>query len=348
MTTTRIASIRRNALLSLGSAAVAVGLFSPPAHAANFYEGKAVNIIVSYAAGGGYDLYSRMLARHFGDHIPGKPSIVVQNMPGGGGLRAANQVYAVTPKDGTYIAAVSQNIPLFQLLGGEGVQYDVAKFNWIGVIAASNSLVLTWKTSGIASIEDAKKREVTMAGNGIADAGWIFPKAINALAGTKFKVINGYGGTAESNTALERGEVEGMGRDSYSSFKSQKQAWIKGNKITIIAQVGLEKEQGLENVPRLLDLATTEEAKQIATVLSLPAEIGYGHWAAAEVPKERIAILREAYDATMKDAGFLADARKQDLDIRPKRAAAIEALIQRAAATPPSTLKKTAAIIEWK
>jgi tripartite-type tricarboxylate transporter receptor subunit TctC len=326
----------------------AIGVLSPAsAHAADFYSGKTINIMVSYAAGGGYDLYSRMLARYFGDHIPGNPHIVVQNMPGGGGVRAANYVYAVAPKDGTSIAAVSQNIPLFQLLGGEGVQYDVAKFNWIGVMAASNSLVLTWKGTGIDTIEAAKTREVSMAANGIADDGWIYPKALNALLGTKFKVINGYNGTADGNNAVERGEVDGMSRASYTSFKAQKQDWIQGNKITIIAQIGFEKEPDLRNVPLLLDLVQTEEQRQIATVVSLPTAVGYGHWLAPEVPADRIKVLRDAYAATVKDPALLAEGQKHNLDIRAKDAEEIERRIKDATATPKAVLEKTATILEW-
>ncbi len=328
--------------------ALSASVLGMPAVAADFYQGKNTNIIASYAAGGGYDLYSRTLARHFGNHISGKPGIIVQNMPGGGGLRAANHVYSVGAKDGTVIAAASQNIPLYQLLRSEGVQYDVAKFNWLGVIAASNSLVLTWKQSGIHSLENAKRREVSMAASGIADDGWIIPKAMNALVGTKFKVINGFGGTAESNTALERAEVDAMARASYTGFKAQKPEWIKGNKITIITQVGFEKEPELPNVPLLLDLVSTKEARQIATVLTLPPATGYGHWVAPEVPAERVRLLRAAYDATVKDPGFLADAKKQNLDIRPKRAAEIEEIIKKATTTPSAILDKAASIIEWK
>jgi tripartite-type tricarboxylate transporter receptor subunit TctC len=332
-----------------GAAALAAIALAPITAEAEdaFYHGKTINIMVSYAAGGGYDLYSRTLARHLGHHIPGKPNIVVQNMPGGGGVRAANQVYMVAPKDGTTLAAVSQNMPLFQMLGGEGVQYDIAKVQWIGVLAASNSLVLTWHTSGIKTLEDAMKRQVSMAANGIADDGWIYPKAINGLLGTKFKVINGYSGTAEGNGAVERGEVDGMSRASYTSFKAQKQDWIRDNKVNIIAQIGFEKELDLPNAPLLIDLVKTEEEKQIATVVTLPTAIGYGHWLAPEVPASRIKVLREAYAAVVKDPAFVAEAEKQSLEIRPRTGEEIEARIREAANTSAAVLAKTKAILEW-
>jgi tripartite-type tricarboxylate transporter receptor subunit TctC len=318
-----------------------------PAEAADFYKGKTITIIVSYAPGGGYDLYSRLLSRHFSDHIPGHPAVVVQNMPGAGGVLAANHVYNIAPKDGTFIAAVNQNMPMFQLLGGKGVQYDAAKFNWIGVMMASNSLAMTWHTSGIKTLEDAKKREVTMAGNGVADDGNVYPRILNALLGTKFKVINGYTGTSDSNGAVERGEVDGMSRAGFYSFAAQKPDWLKEKKVNFLVQFGFEKQPELPDVPLMLDLVHTDEARQITTVVTLPTAVGYGHWLAPGVPAESVKILRAAYAETVKDKALLDDAKKAQMVIRPKRGEEIEAVIKNAAKTPKAILKKTADILEW-
>lgn len=318
-----------------------------PAEAADFYRGKTITIIVSYAPGGGYDLYSRLLARHFSDHIPGHPTIVVQNMPGAGGVLAANHVYDVAPKDGTFIAAVNQNMPMFQLLGGKGVQYDSAKFNWIGAMMASNSIAMTWHTSGIKTLEDAKKREVTMAGNGVADDGNIYPRILNALLGTKFKVINGYTGTSDSNGAVERGEVDGMSRAGFYSFAAQKPDWLKEKKINILVQFGFQKQPELASVPLMLDLVHGEEARQITTVVTLPTAVGYGHWLAPGVPPEGVKILRAAYDETVKDKALLADAKNSKMVISPKTGEELETAVRNAAKTPKAVLKKTAAILEW-
>jgi tripartite-type tricarboxylate transporter receptor subunit TctC len=175
---------------------------------ASFYAGKTVSIIVGFGSGGGYDLYARLLSRYLGAHIPGHPNVIVQNMEGAGGVRAANYVYSIAPKDGTVIAGVNQGAPLFKLLGGKDAQYDPAKFNWIGSMAWSNNTVYVWHTSGIRTIEDAKGREVAMAGSGVISDANIYPAVLNALVGTKFKVINGYAGTNESNLALVSNEED--------------------------------------------------------------------------------------------------------------------------------------------
>jgi tripartite-type tricarboxylate transporter receptor subunit TctC len=315
--------------------------------AADYYKGKTIDIGGSYASGGGYDLYSRLLARYLGNHVPGNPTVVVQNMPGAGGVLATNHVYNVAPKDGTVLAAVNQNMPMFQLLGGKGVQYDASKFKWLGVMMASNSLAITWHASGIKTLEDAKKREVTMAGNGVADDGNIYPRILNALVGTKFKVINGYTGTSDSNHAVERGEVDGMSRAGYYSFAAQKPDWIRDKKINFLVQFGFQKQPELPDVPLMLDLVHTDEARQIATVVTLPTAVGYGHWVAPGVPADRVATLRGAYEETVKDKALLADAEKAQMVIKPKSGKELEDLIKNAAKTPKAILEKTAGILEW-
>ncbi len=313
-----------------------------------FYEGKTITVVVSYAAGGGYDLYSRLLARHLGNHVPGKPNVVVQNMPGAAGVVATNHVYNLAAKDGTVIAAVDQNIPLFQLLGGAGVRYDVSKFNWLGNVASSNGLVMAWHTSGITSLEDARKRVVQMGATGTNDDAWVYAKVLNATAGTQFNLVRGYQGTAAVNVAIERGEVEAMGRSSYYGFLGQKPDWVRDKKVVFLAQLGFTKQPELPNLPLVLDLMKTEEHRQIASLISLPTAIGYSHWLAAEVPAERVKILREAYAKTMADAAFNADATKQNLQVRAKTAAEIEALVKRASSAPEAVRKLTAATLEWK
>lgn len=330
--------------------AFAASLAAGPSWAAgpeDFYRGKTITIVVSYAAGGGYDLYSRLLARHYGSHIPGNPTIVVQNMPGAGGVLAANHVYSVAPRDGTVIAAVNQNMPMFQLLGGQGVHYDSAKFNWLGVMMASNSIVMAWHASGIKTLEDAKKREVSMAGNGVADDGNIYPRILNALVGTKFKVINGYKGTSDSNHAVETGEVDGMGRAGYYSLAAQKPDWLRDKKVNILVQFGFKKQPELPDVPLGLDLVSTTEARQIMSVVSLSPEVGYGHWMAAGIPADRVKVMRAAYAETLKDKALLAEAKKSQMEIVPKTGEELQALVQDAAKTPKPVLEKTARILEW-
>ncbi len=330
------------------SALLAGLLLAAPVQAQeSFYAGKTISIIVGFGAGGGYDLYARLLSRFLGKHIPGTPTVIVQNMEGAGGVRAANYVYANAAKDGTVIAGVNQGAALFQLLGGKGAQYDPAKFQWLGSMASSNNTVYVWHKAGVNTIEDAKAREVSMAGSGVISDANIYPAILNALVGTKFKVINGYAGTNESNLALERGEVDGRGGGAYSSLVSTRPQWLRDKQIKIITQIGTEKEPDLPDVPRLLDLVTNEEDKQIASLVTLPVSIGYNYWLAPDVPAERIAILRKAFVATMSDPELIAEARKQLFDIRPKSGEELEAMVRKAAEIPKPILQRTATILGW-
>ncbi|HEX2726655.1 MAG TPA: tripartite tricarboxylate transporter substrate-binding protein [Beijerinckiaceae bacterium] len=333
--------------LVAAAAAIVAATSASASDVADFYRGKTVNIIVGFGPGGGYDLYARLLARHLGKHIPGNPSVVVQNMDGAGGVRAANHVYNVAPKDGTVMAGVNQGAAMYKLLGGKGAQYEPARFQWIGSMASSNNTIYVWHSSGIRSLDDAKAREVSMAGSGVISDANIYPAVFNALAGTKFKVISGYPGTNESNLAIERGEVEGRGGGAYSSLVSTRPDWLRDRKVNVIAQIGFEKEPDLADVPLLLDLMKTDEQRQIATLVTLPTAIGYNHWVAPEVPADRVAALRAAYAAALKDPELLADAKKQSFEIRYKSGQDLEAMVRKAADTPKPILEKTAAILGW-
>jgi tripartite-type tricarboxylate transporter receptor subunit TctC len=316
-------------------------------NAADFFKGKTVNIVVSYAPGGGYDNYSRLLSRHLGDHIPNKPTVIVQNMPGGAGITASNYIYVVAPKDGTMIAAVDQNIPMLQLLGGKGVQYDMAKVQWLGNIASSNGVAMYWHGTPFRTIDDAKANEITMGATGANDDAWVYAKTMNALLGTKFKLIRGYAGTSAVNIAIESGEVQSMGRSTYYGFASQRPDWVREKKVIFFVQLGFEKQPELPDVPMLSDLVQGDEAKQIAALVSLPTSIGYSHWLAPEVPGARVEVLRTAYTATLKDTELLADAKKANLEVLPKTAEQLAALIKQTSGTPKPIRDKAAAILEW-
>jgi tripartite-type tricarboxylate transporter receptor subunit TctC len=314
---------------------------------ADFYKGKSVNIIVGFGPGGGYDQYARSLARHLGRHIPGEPSVVVQNMEGAGSVRAANHVYTAAPKDGTFIAAVNQNMPMYQLLGGAGAQFKAAELQWLGSMAYSNGLVYTWHESGIKSLEDAKKREVPLGATGPSADSYIFPTLINTLYGTRFKPINGYAGTGQINLAMERGEVMGRGGNTWASISSANKAWLDDKKLNLLVQIGFKPEPDLPDVPMLQDLLQDEEAKQIVAVVALPTVIGYAHWVAPGVPKERVQALRAAYAATLNDSAFLEEAKKLNMLVRPLSGEELEDLVKRAAATPKPVLDKTAKLLNW-
>jgi tripartite-type tricarboxylate transporter receptor subunit TctC len=316
--------------------------------AADFYRGRTITVIVGFGAGGGYDLYARLLAHYLGNHIAGQPNIVVQNMEGAGSVRAANYVYSVAPKDGTVIAAVNQNMPMYQMLGGAGAQFNAAEINWLGSMAYSNGTLYTWHLSGIKTLDDAKARDVLLGGAGTTSDSYIYPTLVNGLLGTRFKVINGYAGTKEIHLAMERGEVMGRGGNTWASVTSSNQDWVEQKKINILVQIGFKPEPEITQVPILIDLVRTPEEKQIVTVVTLPTALGYTNWLAPEVPPSRMKLLRAAFDATMQDKAFLEEAGKHAMMIRPRTGAEIETLIKQAAAVPKPVLERTAQMLGWQ
>jgi tripartite-type tricarboxylate transporter receptor subunit TctC len=314
---------------------------------ADFYRGKTVNFIVGFGPGGGYDLYPRVISRHFGRHIPGNPNVVVQNMDGAGSVRAANFVYAVAPKDGTVIAAVNQNIPMYQLLGGAGAQFEADKLQWIGSMANSNGVIYTWHTTGIKTIEDAKHALVPLGAVGTASDSYIFPTIVNALVNTRFRPIPGYAGTGQINIAIERGEVMGRGGTTWASVQSSNKSWLDGNKLNLLVQIGFKKEPELSAVPLLQDLVKSADDTQVVNVISLPTALGYAHWMAPGVLTERIAALRAAYAATLKDPEFIKEAEKLSMQLRPQTGEEVSVLAKQVTETPKATLTRTAKILGW-
>jgi hypothetical protein len=316
--------------------------------AADFYRGKTINLIVGFGAGGGYDIYARLLAHYLGNHIAGQPNVVVQNMEGAGSVRAANYVYSVAPKDGTVIAAVNQNMPMYQMLGGAGAQFNTAAINWLGSMAYSNGTLYTWHQSGIKTLDDAKSRDVPLGGVSTTSDSFIYPTLINGLLGTRFKVINGYAGTKEIHLAIERGEVMGRGGNTWASLTSSNQDWIEQKKINLLVQIGFKPEPEIAQVPLLIDLVKTVPEKQIVTVVTLPTALGYTNWLAPEVPASRMKLLRAAYDATLADKAFLAEAAAHAMMIRPQTGTEVEALIEQAAVIPKPVLDRTAQLLGWQ
>jgi tripartite-type tricarboxylate transporter receptor subunit TctC len=273
--------------------------------------------------------------------------VVVQNMEGAGSVRASNYVYSVAPKDGTVIAAVNQNMPMYQMLGGAGAQFNAAEINWLGSMAASNGTLYTWHASGIRTLDDAKTHDVLLGGAGTTSDSYIYPTLLNGLLGTRFKVINGYAGTKEIHLALERGEVMGRGGNTWASLLSSNQDWVDQKKINLLVQIGFKPEPEIVQVPLLIDLVKRGPEQQIATVVTLPTALGYTHWLAPEVPAARMQLLRAAYDATLRDPAFLDEAAKHAMMIRPQTGSEIETLIRQAAAVPKPVLERTAQLLGW-
>jgi tripartite-type tricarboxylate transporter receptor subunit TctC len=312
-----------------------------------FYEGKTITVITSTGAGGGYDITARLVARHMPKYIPGNPTMVVQNMPGGGNVLATNHMYSIAPKDGTVIATLHNAIPLHQVLDGHGVRYDVSKFSWLGSTGSENEVIFTWHTTGVTNIEEAKKKEVILGGTGAGSGIVIIPTAMNNLLGTKFKMVMGYKSSEDLNIALERGEVEARAF-SMASVKGQKAHWVKEKKINIIAQAGAHRAPELPDVPLLTELAKNETERQVLALISSPPSLGRPFATPPDVPAERVAILRKAFTEALKDKALLEEAHKLKIEIDPIPAEEVTKIVHEVVNAPPEVVAKAQEIMGKK
>jgi tripartite-type tricarboxylate transporter receptor subunit TctC len=326
----------------------AAGTSAAAQDAAEFFKGRTVRIVVGFGPGGGYDLYARLLARHLPAHIPGAPSVVVENMEGVGSVRAANYVYEAAPRDGSVIAAVNQNAPMYQLLGGAGARFRAEEASFIGSLAHSNEVLYVWHTSGVTSLEQAKARELVLGAVSVTSDSYIYPTVINGLLGTRFRIVNGYTSGQALNLAVERGEVMGRGGTSWASIQSSRPAWMREEAINILVQVGPEKEAELADVPLLADLIANDDDRRLLGVITLPLALGYSYWLPPGVPAERVAVLRQAFASAAADNALLDEAAARHIIIRPQPGAAIEALVKRTAATPKPVIEKAVKLLGWK
>ncbi|MFM1815790.1 MAG: hypothetical protein RLZ98_2485 [Pseudomonadota bacterium] len=301
---------------SVLTGAAVCALFAAPALGEDFYKGKTMKIITSTGVGGSYDTIARAVARMMPQYIAGNPTIIVQNMPGGGNLLATNFMYVNAPQDGTVLATINNAIPLHQAMDGGGVRFDARKFNWLGSTGNSNSVTIAWHTAGVKSIADVKKKEIVLGGTGPASSIVIFPTVMNKVLGTKFKIVTGYKSSNIVDLALDRGEI--LARSgSYESIVSNKPDWIKEKKIVFLVQVGPKREKDLPDVPLLTELAETDDQRQILKLVSSPILLGRPFLAPPNVPADRVALLRKAFASTMADKNFLNEAGKQQISIDP-------------------------------
>lgn len=309
--------------LTLAPLSVASAQHPPP-----FYQGKQIELDINSSVGGGYDLYARLLARHMGKHIAGDPTIVPKNMVGASGLRLANWLASAAPRDGTVIGAVSRATAFEPLLGNKAAQYDGTKFAFIGSGNDEVSVCVTWHTSGVASFADALKTEVTVgASGGIGDDTYQFPALLDRMFGAKFKIVRGYPGGNEINLAMERGEVKGRCAIPWSTVKATRRDWIDDKKANFLMQFSLAKHPDLPNVPLVTDLAKTDEQRKILKLIFGRQVMGRPFALPPGVPKERVAELRKAFDETMVDKDYLADADKMKLEVKPVSGERIERLV---------------------
>jgi len=306
----------------------------------DFYRGRTVNLAIGYAPGGGYDLYARTLARHIGRHIPGNPNIVVQNMPGAGSIKAANFLYTIASKDGSTFGGFSRGAFLDPLLGrGDGTQYDAQKFGWLGSISNEVGVCAFRTAAGIRSWADMRGKPFIIGSTGAGADSDVFPTVLRKMFKLPMKVVAGYGSAAEVVIAIKRGEVDGRCGWSWSSLVSWNRDMYEGRQIDVVLQLALQKLDELAQVPLVTDVAETADQRTALKLIVSRQTMARPYVAPPGIPAERLAALRSAFDATMKDAGFLADAKRQDLEVRPIAGAEADALIKEVYATPPEIVK---------
>jgi tripartite-type tricarboxylate transporter receptor subunit TctC len=307
---------------------------------ADFYRGKRINLVIGYGSGGGYDTYARLLARFIGEHIPGNPGIVAQNMPGAGSRSAANWLYRIAPKDGTIIATLGQATPTDQVLGEAGVQFDARRFNWLGNTVVVNNILFVSAASGVKTIDDAKKKVLSIGATGASSPSVLYPQVSNKVLGTKFRIVSGYPGGGDINLAVERGEVDGRGSDSWASIKAANPGWLRDKKVTILFQVGPRREADLPEVPLWSELAENDEQRQILDVLSADVAVGRPILTAPDVPAERVSALRQAFDDTMKDPKFIAAAREANMYFNPMGGEELQRMVDSVLSASPAVIAK--------
>jgi tripartite-type tricarboxylate transporter receptor subunit TctC len=315
------------ALLTMGAPALAQQGIE------DFYRGKKLDMIIGYSAGGTYDLYARLVARQLGNYLPGNPTIVPRNMPGGGSRTAITWLYTAAPRDGTVLATGDQSLSVEQAMGDKQLKIDTRELIYIGNPMADNNTTAVLSTSPVKTIDDAKRIEIPLGATGGSTSSQ-YPKAMNALLGTKFRIILGYPGGNDINLAMERGEVAGRGSNAWGAWKSTRPEWVRDKKLNILVQIGLTKAPDLPDVPLLMDLAKNDDDRAVLKVLSAPTTIGRPVFTTPGVPEDRVKALRAAFDKMVRDPAFLDQAKKENLEINPVSGEELQRIVADIVATP--------------
>ena len=330
------------AILRALLAAAAAMLVASLAHAQTAepaFARKTITIYIGYTAGGSYDLYARLIARHLGKHIPGNPTVVAQNMPGAGSMKAANYVYQVAPKDGTALGVIVELAALEQALGNSAAQYDAAKFAYVGRVATSNNVFMQWHTSKVQSVADSQRIESTLAGTGPGSIAETIPRLFNAIIGTKLRLVSGYPASTEGMLAMERGEVDGAS-SSWAAVSVTKQSLLKEKKIRIILQTQPERHPDLPDAPTITEYGNTPEDRQVTALYASGSGVGRSLIGPPDIPGERLAVLRDAFNAMVKDRDFVADIKKLNVELDPLPGERVQELITRTLAVPAAVRER--------
>jgi tripartite-type tricarboxylate transporter receptor subunit TctC len=330
----------RVAVLALGAALLASHARADSV--ADFYRGKTINVYIGVNVGGGYDFEARLLARFMRAHIPGNPVLVPQNMIGAGGIKMANFLYSIAPQDGTAIGMFPNTLIAVQAVGTDGAQYDANKFSWLGSMTTSPLTFTTWATTGVKTIEDARRRELTVAASNKGAITYTFPRMLNEFLGTRLKIVSGYQGNSTMVVAMERGEVDGV-TNSWDSWKSLNPSWLTEKKINLLVQTE-PKARDLD-IPSVQELARNDEDRQVIALIISGDALGKPLALAPNVPPERVKALRDAFDATVKDPEFIKAAAAARIEVNPIRGETLQSTVNRVLATPKHLVERARSII---
>jgi tripartite-type tricarboxylate transporter receptor subunit TctC len=315
------------------------------AQPAGYYAGKQVKMIIGLGTGGGYDLWARMVARHIGRHLPGNPTVISQNMEGAGSFRAASYMYSQAPKDGTVMALIARDASLGPITGNPGAQFDPTKFSWLGTTTTETNVCIAYKTAPVKTVQDLLEKELMVGDNGAGTGTGNYPKALNQLLGLKFKIIRGYSSSADVVLAMERGEVEGY-CESLESVIGKRPDWIASKTVNVLFQGGVRPNPDLKGVPFINDLAKSEDDRRAIEFLYAGQGIGRPFFAPPELAPNVLKMLRDAFNATMKDPEFVAEAKQRNLTLEPENGEYMQKLINRIYATPKPIVERVANLIK--
>src|SRR5579862_5268269 len=333
--------------LAVTTAALAFGAnLAIAADVASFYKGRTITLDIGYSAGGGYDIYARVLARHLGDHIPGNPTVIPQNMPGAGSLKAANYLYNIAPKDGTVLATFARGMAMEPLLDTQGIEFDAQKLTWIGSITNEVSVCAFRSDSGIATWQDMLTKQFTVGGTGSGSDTDVFPNALRNLFHMNMKLATGYPGGEDVVLALERGEVNGRCGWSWSSLMSRNRSLYESKQIFVPIQLSLQKHEDLPNVPLVMDEAKDPTQEAVLKLIFARQTMARPYAAPPGLPPERVAALRQAFLDTMKDPAYLAEAKQTDLEVRPVSGDDVQKLVAELYRSSPDVVKVAADAIK--
>ena len=338
---------RRTALASLAlAAAIGMPFVASAESVEDFYRGKTVELYIGYTVGGGYDIYARTLARHIGKYIPGNPTVVPVNMDGAGSLRMTNWLYQAAPQDGTVFGTFARAAPFDPLFGNEDATFDAMEFNYIGSANNEVSVCGAMARTGIENFDQLKEQELIIGGTGDTADTVQFPKVLNAVFGTKLRIINGYPGGNDVVMAMERQEVDGRCGWSYTSVLSGSGAWLESGELNLLLQLSTAKHPAIPDVPLVMDLVTNDDDRALLNLIFARQTLGRPYAAPPGVPEDRVAALRDAFMKTMEDPDFLAEAKALDLEITPVDGATVQELVEQAYAADPSVVERLNEILQ--